>query len=461
MKRREFLKVSMGASMAFAGSSILGCATTPLTSRDESVVVIGAGIAGISAARQLEAAGYRVTVLEASRRIGGRIYTNRDLGVPIELGASRVHGTRNNPLIPMFQLTGTGYIQVDWNNLAGAESDGTPLDTVELSKVRDRIMGVFRRAFFRNLLGGGDFPIEQIVQRELNRRELTRTERRIFYFGITSAEMTNASSFAETSWKYVLDYQAFAGGDYFITNGYDAVTNMLATNLDIQTGVKVTKIDYAGTRVKVDTDSGIIQADRVVITVPLGVLKANDIAFTPELSADKQDAIVRMGMGLINKVAIRFPKVFWPAHVHALAHGTDNRGEFQAFVNIAHYTGDPILVAFVPGWFQNGIEELSDADATASAVEVLRRMYGSSVPDPEGSIRTRWGAHPFTRGSYSFNKIGATTEDRRVLAAPVADRLFFAGEATSINKFGSVSGAYLTGIRAADEIVKLKPPIFT
>ena len=462
MDRRQFLKISAKGSSALLAGAALGCATVPRSSRGESVIVVGAGIAGLAAARRLKAAGYGVTIIEGSQRVGGRIYTSRDLGLPVELGASRIHGTKNNPLVPLLKETGVGYLQVDWDNLAGFETDGTPMDDEELSNVRDNIMGIFRRAFFRNVLTTEDFPIEDIIQREFRRREFTPQERRVFYFGITSAEMVNASPFTEASWKYALDYEAYPGGDHFVVNGYDSVTNMLATSLDIKTGVAVTAVEYGGGgRVKVHTEEGTLRADRVILTVSLGVLKAHQIDFSPQLPWAKEAAIDRIGMGLINKIALRFPKIFWPTNVHALAHGTDVRGQYPAFVNVAKYTGEPVLTAYVPGTYEDGLEEMPDKEAIGGAVDVLRRMYGSSVPDPVNAVRTRWGGYPFTRGAFTFNKVGATGQDRETLAEPVANRLFFAGEATSRKRFGTVSGAYLSGIRAAQEIMTIPAPLMT
>lgn len=437
----------------------MGCATIPFIGRDEKVVVVGAGIAGIAAARELEGAGFRVTVLEASQRIGGRIYTNRDLGVPVELGASRIHGTRDHPLVPFLDQTGVGYERVDWSSLSGHESDGTPMDQTALEGVNDRILTIFRRAVFRNIVNTNDFPIENIIQRELRRREIAPAEKRLLYFGVCSAEMMNASPFSEASWKRALDFSPYPGGDHFIVNGFDNVTEVLAAGLDIRTGVAVERIEQGNGRMRVVTDSGTQNADRVIVTVSLGVLKAGQIEFSPELPSEKQDVIAKMGMGLLNKVALRFPKAFWPEHVHALAHGTDVRGEYPAFVNIARYTGEPVLVANVAGSYQNGLEDLSDEDAIGGAVDVLRGMYGSSVPDPEKAVRTRWGDHALTRGAFSFNQVGANAKDRDVLAKSVGDRLFFAGEATSRKRFGSVSGAYLSGIRAAQEIMTVPSPV--
>ncbi len=459
MNRREFLKIGAKSSLALLASSALGCATIPWISRNESVIVVGAGMSGLAAARELEAWGYRVRVLEGSGRVGGRIYTSRDLGLPVELGASRIHGIKNNPLIPLLDETGTGYVPVDWDHLSGFETDGTPMDARELSTVRNRITGIFLRSIFRNIGTSEDFPIEDIIQRELKRGKFTPQERRVLMFGVTSAEMANASPFAEASWKYALDYDVYKGGDHFITNGFDSVTDMLAEGLDIRTGVTVRGIEYGGGSVRVESDEGILSADRVVVTVSAGVLKAREITFTPELPQAKEDAIDRIGMGLINKIALRFPQVFWSTDVHALAHGTDVRGEYPAFVNVSRYTGEPVLMAYVPGAFQDGLEGLSDKDAIGGAVDVLRRMYGSGVPDPVNAVRTRWGDYPFTRGAFTFNKVGSTGRDRDTLAEPVGGRVFFAGEATSRKRFGSVSGAYLSGMRAAREIMSLPEPM--
>jgi len=108
--------------------------------------------------------------------------------------------------------------------------------------------------------------------------------------------------------------------------------------------------------------------------------------------------------------------------------------------------------------YENGLEDMSEADAVGGAVDVLRRMYGSSVPDSVGSVRTRWGKNPLTHGGFSYNRLGATSDDRDTLGFPVKDCLFFAGEATSRRQYGTVEGAYLSGLRVADEIAAIPAP---
>lgn len=421
-------------------------------------MVVGGGIAGLSAAVALEDAGHHVTVLEAAGVPGGRIYTDRSLGTPVDLGASRLHGTRDNPLVPMIQGAGLAYEPVDWDSLTGFETDGTPFDETELSHTRERVLGMMRRAWVKNLGIEKDVSINTILERELGRREMSTTERRILTFGFVSAEILNSSPFDEASWKYANDYAAFPGGDQFIIGGYDQLPRAMARDLDVHTGVVVKEIDHLARPVRVITRDGELRADRVVVTVSLGVLKEGTIRFTPDLPAEKQSAIDRMGMGVFNNIAMRFPSAFWPTEVHAVVHGTDIWGDYPVFVNAAKYTGDPILIAAVPARYQNALEDMSEDDAVGGAVEVLRKMYGAGVPDPVGAVRTRWGRHPFTFGGFSYNRLGATSQDRDTLARPVGDYLFFAGEATSRRQYGTVEGAYLSGIRAADEIAAIPLP---
>ncbi len=465
MDRRTFLKSAGGAAAACCAGVLHGCATTPRgpIAVDESIVVIGAGMAGLAAARTLRDAGARVTVLEAYDRPGGRIHTNRDLGAPLELGAQRLHGTKGNPLVPFLEQEGLEYTKVDWNSLTGFQEDGTPFPDEELAKTHDRVINFLRIAWVRNIGNSEDCSINTILEREMGRRELETADRRLMNFGLVSAELVNASPFTEASWKMGNDFAVYPGGDQFITGGFDKVPRMLANPLEVKYGTVVRKIDYRGPRVRIETTEGNLEADRVVVTVSLGVLKAGRIVFEPALPVAKQEAIDRIGMGLFNGVALRFRHAFWPEHVHAIAHGSDVWGHFPVFTNIMKYTGEPILLAYVPARFENALESMSDDETYAGALEVLRTMYGSSVPEPTRAVRTRWGTNPFAFGAYSYNRLGQKPFDRGTLAAPVADRIFFAGEAASKDRYGCAAGAYVTGLTAADQIFSIagRPNAFT
>ena len=431
-----------------------GCATRAPIGRSETVVIVGSGMAGVAAAHNLEASGYGVVILEARERIGGRIFTDRSMGAPVDLGASRIHGSTRNPITGLAQRYGAHSESVDWRNLVGFDEDGTPLEQKKVSHARDDLTSVLRRAYLKGLGRGEDVSVEEIVARQTKGRKFGRADRRTFEFSLASFEILTSAPLRELSWQYGKEYNEYGGGDHIVTNGYDNVIRGYGAVLDIRTGVRVSKIRYHASGVDVETTAGKVSADRVIVTVPLGVLKANTIVFEPELPAEKYEAIQRVGMGLINKVALHFPRAFWPRDPHALVHAADTRGHFPVFINLYRYTSEPILVAIIPMSFANALEGMSERDATAMALDVLRGMYGSSVPDPDGAVQTRWGSEPYTRGAYSYNRLGGSGQDRETLAEAVAGRVFFAGEATHRRMYGSVAGAYHSGVRAAKEVIR-------
>jgi monoamine oxidase len=186
-------------------------------------------------------------------------------------------------------------------------------------------------------------------------------------------------------------------------------------------------------------------------------LQRGTIRFAPALPNDKQAAINRLGMGVINKIALKFRKPFWPREAQVISYLGTRRGKYPLFVNLLPYTDQPVLVCLVPPSFENALENLTEADAKAGVMEVLRKIFGSNVPEPAAVLQTRWKSDPWSLGSYSFDKLGATGDDRDTLAASIDRRIFFAGEATHRTMYSTVHGAYLSGRRAAREINDLTP----
>jgi monoamine oxidase len=164
-------------------------------------------------------------------------------------------------------------------------------------------------------------------------------------------------------------------------------------------------------------------------------------------------AINNLGMGLLNKVYLRFPQVFWDEQSDLLDYIAQNRGEWAEWLNIYKYTGKPILLGFNAATYARQIEPLSDEMMVAAAMKTLRTIHGPSIPEPEAWLITRWASDPLAGGSYSYLPPGASPDDYDDLAEPVADRLFFAGEATSREYAATVHGAYLSGLAAAERIV--------
>jgi monoamine oxidase len=153
-------------------------------------------------------------------------------------------------------------------------------------------------------------------------------------------------------------------------------------------------------------------------------------------------------MGALNKIALVFPRAFWPQEPDFLAYVSEERGELPVFLNFMHSASKPVLVAYITGRFSDSIAGLPDAEVQERVMKVLRSMFDSSIPAPTAMIRTHWERDPFAYGSYSHVPIGADPSDMDILAEPVG-RVHFAGEATRWKHTGYVHGALLSGIREA------------
>ncbi len=194
-------------------------------------------------------------------------------------------------------------------------------------------------------------------------------------------------------------------------------------------------------------------ADRVVVTLPLGVLKRGDVAFDPPLPAGHLGAIARIGNGLLNKIVLAFPRGFWPAEAHylrALSETRDNAA--PEIVSMQPHVNQPVLVALVGGSAAQRIEMLPDAAQVDLVMQALRRMFGNAIPRPVDTRVTRWSRDIYARGAYSFLPVGASVADHAALSRPVAGRLFFAGEAATTDHPSYAHGALLGGRRAAMEV---------
>jgi len=409
--------------------------------------VIGAGIAGLSAARALKDAGHSVAVLEGRDRIGGRIHTSRLWpDVPVDLGASWIHGADDNPLTGLAQAAGISTAITRYGSARRHYAE-TLRPTAPGDREDNWASNVVARARSAAERADRDRSLREAIDRvnpPAQRSALQRAQLEFHLAGEYEQEYAGAAG-QLSAWN-LDDAEAFSGDDALFPGGYDQIIRFLGRDLDIRLNAIVSEVRWGEGGVALVLGNGdVLRAGQVIVTVPLGVLKSGNLRFVPELPGDKREVIERLGMGLLNKHFLRFDRAFWPTGYdwHELVKETP--GRWSQWLSLAK-VGAPVLMGFTGADAARAIEPNDDRAIVAEAMQAVRMMFGPGALEPVGWQLTRWSMDPLSLGSYSFNAVGSTRADREVLArAEAGGALRFAGEACSSAHPGTVHGALLSG----------------
>ena len=409
---------------------------------DTDVIVIGAGAAGLSAAKALAGLGRSAIVIEGLHRIGGRAYSEEiAAGAWFDLGCSYLHNGDTNPFAEIADALklriGREFGEIFRPEESRVYRDGAPLTGDE------------RREFFAfweacdQLVYRRREPADDLAVAELIDLQHPLAQN---YANLMAAMLAQDADLISAA-----DAAAFEPGpDYPVRDGYGNLVATWAGDVAVQLNCPAERIDWSGADVAVTTPRGVLRAPSVLCTVSTGILAADRIEFRPALPPWKREAVEGLPMGTLNKVGL---------HFDADVFGPDGRGFYYlsrdepgAIGFEASVMGDDVAVVFTGGRLAVWLEKQGPQAGHDYALDQVAGVFGNDLRRRvTRSIVTAWSTEPSTLGAYSCALPGQAHQ-REALARPLDDRVFFAGEATRFEDHATCHGAYWSGIRAAEEI---------
>ena len=431
--RRRFL----AASAAFAGTPALA-ARSP---GDFDVAVVGAGAAGIAAARRLAGAQAKIVLLEASDRVGGRcMIDTTTFGAPFDRGAQWLFAPDVNPVVPLATKSG-----LDMYPASPNQQVRIVRRYARTGEMEDYLAATVRAN--RAIAEAGrkqDVAAGQVMPKDLADWQST--------VEFTLGPFSYARDLADLS---TADLSRSAGRDngLFCRQGLGSLITRLAEGLPVQLSDPVSRIDWSErNRIEIKTAKGYIYARTVIVTVSTGVLTGGKPTFDPELPKRYLDAIDKLRLGSRDRIALELPGNPLGLQQDELVFEKAQSDHTAAL--LANVYGTTLCTVEVGGKFGADLTAAGESAMVAFALDWLTGLYGSDLRKAvRRTSATRWNHNPWTLGASSAAVPGGQWA-RAVLAEPVRDRIFFAGEATHETQWGTVGGAWASGERAAGAALK-------
>jgi monoamine oxidase len=443
------------------------------------VIVIGAGVAGMSAAIGLSRTGVSVTIVEARDRIGGRVFTLLDpkLNVPVELGAEFIHG-RPREILDLLEPRKIPITEVDGDTWCVEDGRLSPCDFFsDIDKILQKMKSQTGKEdqSFSEFLAEHDVELGHSPESERAKKWTTS-----YVSGFNAADPALVS----VKWlvEGMLAEEKIEGDRAFHSpHGYTDLIEIFRkllqdNNIDVQTNTVVETVQWSSGGVEVSAicpnGTAKLSAACALITVPLGVLQAREdengaIRFNPELPSEKQDAIRNIMMGKVIRVTLRFRERFWDDLPKYREKNSRSMSDMSFLLSHDDWFPTwwttapkklPIVVGWAPFHCAMRLSGQSEDYVVQQSIQALHRLLGVSTEELnrflEHAYFHDWQSDPFARGAYSYGKAGYSVA-QQALAAPVGNTLFFAGEATDIaGHNGTVHGAIASGLRAVREIIQ-------
>jgi len=448
LSRRDLL---IGGSTA----AIVGAAefndTASAAANTYDVIIVGAGSAGISAARTVQSYGRSVLVLEAQDRVGGRAYTDNTFPVPFDLGAQFLGdvATGNNILYHIakaFRLETFSADLVPFGFL-----NGDPL----------AFLGTYAAALTA-LLTQGELVRDGLIKDMTIDRAL-RGFQHLSYLDVAVLLLLLQDG-ADPATSSLLDYFNFSSHSpapfvyppndtFFLPSGMGNLITRLSSGLPITLNAPVESISYAGTWITIRVAGGrTYNARKLIVTPSMGVLASGAIAFDPPLPQRYSEAIAALPMGDAYKAAFTFKKNIFAGHQGVKGRQMNSLIELEGHPGLSVFVnnfGQPMAYFVADGALGAGFESMSEAQAARFFLRILDRYFPGAIAEWTGNVRTTgWLNNPYTRGCTSFATVGNASARTR-LAKPISRKIWFAGEALSITDHSQIQGAWLSGQTAA------------
>ncbi len=440
LQRRSVLKA---IALAMLLSPLYACTNTPPSpGPNPDVVIVGAGAAGLAAAKKLQDLGVNYVIVEATTRIGGRCYTdNKIFGVPYDMAAHWLNNGPFNPVIDYATNNGFDIYKApdEWKFYIDNHK-ANPKELAEAEAAYDQAYGLISKAGKTR---------KDISAREAVGEEFLKTP-----WGPTIAayigpwEMgKNLDDFSCQDW-----WSGDGGTDWFCREGYGAVLAHFGKDIPVQLSTFVKKIKWGGSGVTVQTSKGDIETKAVIVTVSTGVLAKEHIKFEPALPVKKQESFNAISMGIYNNIALHFTEDVFGEGRDVYVNNQYQSEEAVGFMT--NLSNSNLVFGYVGGRFAADLETAGMKVAVTYALDEVKKMLGNDVEKKFiKGFSTIWGKMSSTEGAYASAKPGMYPM-RKVLRETVADKVYFAGEACHRSMWATVGGAFDNGLEVATKVAK-------